>query len=58
MSFEHRSDMSSRLMTLMMLALSGLAILHAVQGWLSEPTDNDDSDTELAVYLIQAIHRI
>lgn len=45
-------------MTLMMLALSGLAILHAVQGWLSEPTDNDDSDTELAVYLIQAIHRI
>lgn len=49
--------MSRRLMTLMMLALSGLVIVHTVQGWLSEPAENEDSDTELGVYLIQAIHR-
>lgn len=53
---EPRSDMSRRLMTLMMLALSGLAITHTMQDWLSEPVENEDSDTELAVYFTQAIH--
>jgi len=49
--------MSRRLMTLMLLVFSGLAILHTAQGWLWEPDENEDSDTELAVYFIQSTHR-
>ncbi len=37
-----RSNMSRRLMTLMLLVFSGLALLHTAQGWLREPDENED----------------
>lgn len=52
------SGMLHRLMTLTMLVLSGFIALHAMLGWFVEQTESEDSDSELAAYVVQVFHRL
>jgi len=49
--------MPHRLMTLTILTLAGLVALRTMLGWFVEQTENEDSDTEIAMYVIQVFHR-